>query len=190
MAAAPLSMGLLTHQPPPEWHPANQELKDACCKAAIIAREHCVDLPTLAVLFAIAHEDIGCTLLGMGSIKEVDAAINAMRRIEKIHDDDRGIKSDSISSDDSATDASGIGHNLRRKIFSKLAPILTESERKVLKVLISNNNTDANRNEPFANIWKKGEHNWDGLREANNFWSNIPGGKTEAEARMRVRTLR
>mmetsp|Transcript_20073 Transcript_20073/g.30390 ORF Transcript_20073/g.30390 Transcript_20073/m.30390 type:complete len:500 (-) Transcript_20073:124-1623(-) len=184
MAAAPLSMGLLTHQPPPEWHPANQELKDACCKAAIIAHEHCVDLPTLAVLFAIAQEDIGCTLLGMGSIKEVDAAINAMRRIETIHDDAKGIKSD-----DSATHVPGIGHNLRRKIFSKLAPFLTESEHTVLKVLISDNNTDANRNGPFANIWKREEYNWDGLREANNFWSNIPGGKTEAEARMRVRTL-
>ena len=50
MAAAPLSMGLLAHNPPTFWHPASDALKEACRDAANIAKKNGVDLPMLAIL--------------------------------------------------------------------------------------------------------------------------------------------
>ena len=83
MAAAPLSMGLLTQAGPPDWHPAPAELKDACRNAAYICREeYGVDIASLAILFALAQGEIPCTLLGMKSVDEVDRAMGLARRFE------------------------------------------------------------------------------------------------------------
>ena len=83
MAAAPLSMGLLTQAGPPDWHPAPVELKDACRNAAYICREeYGVDIASLAILFALAQGEIPCTLLGMKSVDEVDRAMGLARRFE------------------------------------------------------------------------------------------------------------
>jgi Aldo/keto reductase family len=73
LAAAPLSMGLLTHRGPPEWHPASSELKHACQQAALICKKHGVDISTLALLVALSNPRIPCTILGMGYIDEVKA---------------------------------------------------------------------------------------------------------------------
>jgi Aldo/keto reductase family len=70
LAAAPLSMGLLTHASPPEWHPASVELKKACHLASDICDQNGVDLPTLAILFALTNPRIPTTILGMGCIEE------------------------------------------------------------------------------------------------------------------------
>lgn len=83
MAAAPLSMGLLTQAGPPDWHPAPEELKEACRNAAYICREeYGVDIASLAILFALAQGEIPCTLLGMKSVEEVDRAMELARRFE------------------------------------------------------------------------------------------------------------
>ena len=83
MAAAPLSMGLLTQAGPPDWHPAPEELKEACRNAAYICREeYGVDIASLAILFALAQGEIPCTLLGMKSVEEVDRAMEMARRFD------------------------------------------------------------------------------------------------------------
>lgn len=74
LAAAPLSMGLFTFNGPPEWHPADKELQQACLKAADICRDLDVDISSLAILFALSHDQIPCTVLGMKNIEQVKAA--------------------------------------------------------------------------------------------------------------------
>ncbi|WP_029192751.1 aldo/keto reductase [Paenibacillus harenae] len=61
--ASPLSMGLLSMRPAPDWHPADMELRALCKEAA----EHCTargaDLTKLAVQFSTANERIPTTLV-------------------------------------------------------------------------------------------------------------------------------
>ena len=69
--AAPLAMGILSGNTPPEWHPASAELKAACVQAAEHCKAHGTDLATLAVQFAVANPDIATTLIGMGDTVQV-----------------------------------------------------------------------------------------------------------------------
>jgi hypothetical protein len=71
LAAAPLSMGLLTCKGPPEWHPAPSELKQACHLATDICQQNGVDISTLALLFTLSNPQIPTTILGMCCIDEV-----------------------------------------------------------------------------------------------------------------------
>jgi aryl-alcohol dehydrogenase-like predicted oxidoreductase len=74
MAAAPLSMGLLTHNPPPDWHPASVALKEACHEAASYCEQHGINISSLAIVVALANPKISCTLLGMKSVEQVTFA--------------------------------------------------------------------------------------------------------------------
>ncbi len=69
--AAPLSMGLLTSQGPPPWHPAPPELRDACARAAALCRERGADIAKLALQFTVRNPHIATTLVGMADPKEV-----------------------------------------------------------------------------------------------------------------------
>lgn len=63
ISASPLSMGLLTQQGPPEWHPAPAELKEAAAAAAACCRDQGVDLAKLALQFAVKWvEGVGVEL--------------------------------------------------------------------------------------------------------------------------------
>lgn len=53
ISASPLSMGLLTPQGPPEWHPAPPELKEAARASAEYCRGQGVDIAKLALQFAV-----------------------------------------------------------------------------------------------------------------------------------------
>ncbi len=176
MAAAPLSMGLLTHTEPPVWHPASDELKQACKDAANIAKENDVNLPTLAVLFAICHNGIGGTLLGMGNRKEIDAALEIIERFKSAM---HNTVTDSCTC--SISGSLGDGAGLRKDISSRLANVLRDNELLVLNTLLEESG-------PFQKFWKAGcGYDWDGMKEADLFWSSIQGGKKGAEARMRNR---
>ena len=180
MAAAPLSMGILSHNPPPFWHPASNSLKQACLDAARIAEGHNVNLPMLAILVALAHDAVGCTLLGMGCKNDVDNALAAVKRYTKMHDLEEKY------SPDCKCATSGIKDNgkaLRMQLQCKLASILSDSEATVLQILFDE------LNGPFADIWHRNEQAWDGIGEADNFWSRVDGGKEAAEIRMRVRSV-
>jgi hypothetical protein len=53
ISASPLSMGLLTPQGPPEWHPAPPELKQAAAAAADYCKAQGMDIAKLALQFAV-----------------------------------------------------------------------------------------------------------------------------------------
>ncbi|GAQ81474.1 D-threo-aldose 1-dehydrogenase [Klebsormidium nitens] len=76
--ASPLSMGLLTEQGPPDWHPASDEIKGACKKAVEVAKSHGKNVTTLALQFATANPFIATTLVGMASPAIVRANVEAV----------------------------------------------------------------------------------------------------------------
>lgn len=67
ISASPLSMGLLTQRGEPAWHPAPDEVKAACRKAAAHCAEKGADLSRLALQFAVRNSDIATTLVGTAS---------------------------------------------------------------------------------------------------------------------------
>jgi len=64
MNASPLSMGLLSRQGAPSWHPADDVIKKACRQAAQYCDSHGLDLSKLAIQYALANEEIPTTLVG------------------------------------------------------------------------------------------------------------------------------
>jgi aryl-alcohol dehydrogenase-like predicted oxidoreductase len=84
MSAAPLSMGLLTHSQVADWHPAGDELKDACRRAGKLAEGRGVNLASLAIKHALGVEDVPCTFLGMKNEGEVDTAVKAALECKKL----------------------------------------------------------------------------------------------------------
>ena len=63
--ASPLSMGLLTRQGPPVWHPAPPALRAACAAAATLCTARGADVAELAIQHAVRQEAIATTLVGM-----------------------------------------------------------------------------------------------------------------------------
>ncbi len=61
--ASPLSMGLLSTRGTPDWHPASEELKTACKKAAEYCAAKGLDVAKLAVQFSTENEHIPTTLV-------------------------------------------------------------------------------------------------------------------------------
>ena len=60
IAAAPLSMGLLTRNGPPDWHPATRAIKDACKEAACICDAHNVDIADTIPSLKYRHTQCRC----------------------------------------------------------------------------------------------------------------------------------
>lgn len=98
MNASPLSMGLLSSQGPPDWHPADEEVKAACREAARCCRDNGLDLAKLAIQYAVSNEAIPTTLVGTASPANLannvswleepvdEAALAQVRRIlEPVH---------------------------------------------------------------------------------------------------------
>jgi len=69
--ASPLSMGLLSDRGAPKWHPASQDIKAACARAATFCRERGADISRLAIQFSVAHPDLATTLVGTASPENV-----------------------------------------------------------------------------------------------------------------------
>ncbi len=61
--ASPISMGLLSTRGTPDWHPASQELKEACLRAARLAEARGADIAKLAMQFSTNNERIPTTLV-------------------------------------------------------------------------------------------------------------------------------
>lgn len=61
--ASPLSMGLLSDGIPPAWHPASQQIRDCCRKAAEFCKQQGMEIARLAIQFSVAHEGIPTTLV-------------------------------------------------------------------------------------------------------------------------------
>ena len=61
--ASPLSMGLLSERGAPAWHPAPEELKHCCQKAARHCKSKGYRIEQLAIKYATSHPDIATTLV-------------------------------------------------------------------------------------------------------------------------------
>jgi L-galactose dehydrogenase len=82
ISASPLSMGLLTPQGPPPWHPAPAPLKAAAAQAVQAATALGVDVPALALRDALtgggpAAAGISTHLVGLCTRAQVRAAVGA-----------------------------------------------------------------------------------------------------------------
>lgn len=69
--ASPLAMGLLTLRGAPDWHPACDEVKAVCAKAAQHCEQKGYDLAKIAVQFAANHEAIPTTLFSTANSENV-----------------------------------------------------------------------------------------------------------------------
>ncbi|KAG7363542.1 putative oxidoreductase related to aryl-alcohol dehydrogenase [Nitzschia inconspicua] len=158
LAAAPLSMGLLTNNKLAEWHPAlGSKLEQACRSAAEICRAKSVDIATLALLYAMSHPKVPCTILGMKDIQQVDAASSLARRFAVVDWNMPNLTQQDV-----------------------LQQVLTEVEWEVIKIL------NDKQNGPFAGLEEKGQdddftslYQWDGVKEAHRFWKAIPEASFE-----------
>lgn len=78
--ASPLSMGLLSGRPVPDWHPASDEMRQLCKKAADYCASKGVELAKLAVQFSVANDRIPTTLVSTAN------PANMVRNIEWIEE--------------------------------------------------------------------------------------------------------
>ncbi|MET7991886.1 aldo/keto reductase [Amycolatopsis sp. NPDC005232] len=69
--AAPLTMGALTQQGAPPWHPAPKEVLQRCAEAAAVCRERGADLARVALQFAVSTGDFPVTIVGAADPDEV-----------------------------------------------------------------------------------------------------------------------
>lgn len=66
--ASPLSMGLLSNDGPPSWHPAPEPLRTRCAMAAALCRDRGVDIAQVALQFAVAPPEFAATIVGTASV--------------------------------------------------------------------------------------------------------------------------
>lgn len=78
--ASALSMGLLTPNGPPHWHPVDAETKAAARKASALCATRGSDLATVALQFAMHAEgsSIASTLVGIDSVSTLKKNITVM----------------------------------------------------------------------------------------------------------------
>ena len=129
-------------------------LAEACDRAASICSEHSVDIATLALLYALSHPSLPCTLLGMKNVDEVRTAAALAKRFGNVDWGLPGLTQDLV-----------------------LSFVLTAKERRAYDIL-------SDRNEgPFAEVWERTteddydgtgayrpRYQWDGVKEAHSFW--------------------
>jgi len=147
MAAAPLSMGLLTNNSPPNWHPASTLLKEACSAAAKLCESKDINISSLALLYSLSQKDIPCTLLGMRNVEEVDVAADLAMRFYI----------DSVDEENTNKGSTSSGCN------NLLDEILSPKEKAILEMLLDKEHS------PFSSVISSGQYRWDGKEEANKF---------------------
>ena len=77
--ASPLQMGLLTEKGAPAWHPACRKARQVAQKAVQVCRSQGIDLSELAIQFALAHEHVSTTLVGMSKVRHVARNLKALK---------------------------------------------------------------------------------------------------------------
>jgi L-galactose dehydrogenase len=79
--AAALSMGLLTEQGPPAWHPAPAEIRSTCRRVAEFCRSQGEDIAELALRFALTQPDVSTTVVGMASVEELKRNLKTVGKL-------------------------------------------------------------------------------------------------------------
>ncbi|MNC35192.1 D-threo-aldose 1-dehydrogenase [compost metagenome] len=69
--ASPLSMGLLTGNPVPAWHPATSPIREACRRAFEFCEAQGYSLPKLAIQFSVSHPGIPTTLVSTANAENI-----------------------------------------------------------------------------------------------------------------------
>ncbi len=69
--ASPLSMGLLSNRDVPDWHPAGEDIRAACRRAAEHCRSKGTDIVKLAVQYATAEDRIPTTLVSTATPENI-----------------------------------------------------------------------------------------------------------------------
>ncbi len=80
IAASPLSMGLLTHAGPPDWHPATAELREAVSRAVHYCEGRDLDLSDIAISWSYRLAGPASLLVGMNNPATVHANVKAVQR--------------------------------------------------------------------------------------------------------------
>ncbi len=78
ISASPLHMRVLTQTGAPDWHPAPKRVVAAAKRAVEYCHSCGVDIATLALQFALQYKAVASTLVGMSSVAEVDANLQAV----------------------------------------------------------------------------------------------------------------
>lgn len=76
--ASPLSMGLLTTDAAPDWHPASEELKRLCKEAADYCAKQGESIAKLAIQFSTSNEHIPTTLVSTANPDNIRSNIEYM----------------------------------------------------------------------------------------------------------------
>jgi L-galactose dehydrogenase len=76
--ASPLHMRVLTDKGAPGWHPAPTRVIEAGQRVAAFCRSQNVDIADLALQFALQHEYVATTLVGMSKTRHVDRNVQAV----------------------------------------------------------------------------------------------------------------
>lgn len=76
--ASPLHMRVLTEKGAPDWHPAPRRVLEVGRQVAAWCRSQGVDIADLALQFALQHEYVATTLVGMSKVAHVDRNVRAV----------------------------------------------------------------------------------------------------------------
>jgi L-galactose dehydrogenase len=76
--ASPLSLGLLTNQGPPDWHPAPKELKERAKQAAQYCSQRGIDIAYLGMQFCLSESAIPSTITGTAKVEELEINLKAL----------------------------------------------------------------------------------------------------------------
>merc|ERR1712226_21399 len=75
--ASPVSMGLLTNNGPPNWHPATNYIKEICKEAALICQKSDINISKLALHFSLKNKNISTTLCSTANLNRAMSNIKA-----------------------------------------------------------------------------------------------------------------
>jgi L-galactose dehydrogenase len=78
MNASPLHMGLLGSTSVPAWHPAPLPVKAAAQDVIALCQTYDISPATLALSYCLQRDSVASTLVGLGSIAEVDESLAAL----------------------------------------------------------------------------------------------------------------
>ena len=76
--ASPLHMRVLTEKGAPDWHPAPKRVLEVGQKVARYCRGRGIDIADLALQFALQHEYVATTLVGMSKLSHVDHNVKSV----------------------------------------------------------------------------------------------------------------
>lgn len=78
ISASPFAMGVLTNRDLPEWHPAPPHVRQVAREAYVYAKGRGIELPDLALQFALANRELDTILTGISSEQELQRNLQAM----------------------------------------------------------------------------------------------------------------